>query len=130
MNIPLPLEAHSSRDEEPLNSLSLSHSPVWTSYTQKREIELNGVVPVAEANDPLASRVLVRQMSKEKLDGNLRLLTQFRRQPHFPETFEAFLSGSLMHIVCEYVDLTLLHILGSPRFPTEKGVASIPGQAI
>lgn len=39
-----------------------------------------------------------------------------------------FLSGTVVDIVCEYMDLSLEHILGAPRFPTEKEVAAIVGQ--
>jgi hypothetical protein len=34
----------------------------------------------------------------------------------------------VVDIVCEYMDLSLEHILGVPRFPTEKEVAAIVGQ--
>jgi hypothetical protein len=41
-----------------------------------------------------------------------------------------FLSKTVMDIVCEYMDLSLEQILGAPRFPTEKEVAAIAGQAL
>jgi hypothetical protein len=89
---------------------------------------LNGLVDIAKGKEPLGSRVLVRQTSNQRLDGKLRILAQFRRQPYFVQTIEVFLSDSMVDVVCEYVDLTLLHILACPRFPTEKEVAAIAGQ--
>jgi hypothetical protein len=124
----LPLEVHSSILGESLNTIPQSSSPVWTKYRQKDEVELNGRVSVAQANDRLGACVLVRQMSKERLYRKLRILAQFRRQPYFSKTFEIFFSGSMVDVVCEYVELTLRHIFEALRFPTEKEVSAIAGQ--
>jgi hypothetical protein len=124
----LPLEVHSSMFGESLNTIPQSSSSVWTKYRQKDEIELNGRVSIAQANDSLGACVLVRQMSKERLYRKLRILAQFRRQPYFPKTFEIFFSDSMVDVVCEYVELTLRHIFEALRFPTEKEVAAIAGQ--
>jgi hypothetical protein len=83
-------------------------------------------VSVAQANDRLGACVLVRQMSKERLYRKLRILAQFRRQPYSPKTFEIFL-GSMVDVVCEYMELTLRHIFEALRFPTEKEVSTIVG---
>jgi hypothetical protein len=124
----LPLEVHSSRVGESLNTIPQSNSSVWTKYLQKDEIELNGPVSVAQENGRLGTCVLVRQMSNERLYRKLRILAQFRRQRYFPKTIEIFISGSMVDVVCEYVDLNLLHISGSLRIPTEKELAAIGGQ--
>ena len=124
----LPLEPHTSTEAESLNTIPSSNASVWTKYVQKHQLELNGLVDIAKGKEPLGNRVLVRQTSNQRLDGKLRTLAQFRRQPYFVQTFEVFLSGTMVDVVCEYVDLTLLHILGCPRFPTEEEVAAIAGQ--
>ncbi|KAK5044693.1 hypothetical protein LTR84_010585 [Exophiala bonariae] len=115
----LPLEVHSSRVNEFISV---------TKYLQKDEIELNGLVSVAQENGRLGTCVLVRQMSNESLYRELRILAQFRRQRYFPKTIEIFFSGSMVDVVCEYVDLNLLHISESLRIPTEKELAAIGGQ--
>ncbi len=124
----LPLEIHLSLAGESLNTIRKSNCSVWTMYVQKHEIALNGLVSVAQRKEALGSRVLVRQTSKERLYRKLRLLAQFRRKPYFLQPFEVFVSDSTVDIVCDYVDLTLLHILGNPRLPTENEVAAIAGQ--
>lgn len=124
----LPLEIHSSLGRESLNTIQTSNFSVWTIYVQKYEIALNGLVSVAQRKETLGNHVLVRQTSKERLYRKLRLLAQFRRKPYFLQSFEVFISDSTVDIVCDYIDLTLLHILGNPRFPTENEVAAIAGQ--
>ena len=125
---PLPLDICSSGPGESLNTIQQSNRSVWTKYTRKYEMGWDGLAYVAQREEPLGKRVLVRQASKEGIYHKLRLLAQFRRKPYFPEAFEVFFSGSMMNIVCEYVDLALVRILRCPRFPTEKEAAAIAGQ--
>jgi hypothetical protein len=101
---------------------------VWSQYTKMHELEMGSTVNIAEKKGPLSGRVLIRQTSNMGLDNKIRLLTQLHQRPHFLETTGVFLSGTVMDIVCEYMDLSLEHILGVPRFPTEKEVAAIAGQ--
>jgi hypothetical protein len=124
----LPVEHHSSAGLDSLNTIPFSNASVWTKYVRKHQIELDGLVIIAQEKRPLGNRVLIRHISKENLDQKIRLLAQFRRKSVFLKTSEVFRSGPTVHAVCEYVDLTLLHLLGCPRFATEKEVAAIAGQ--
>ena len=126
----LPVSLQSSGPGESLNTIRQSNSSVWTKYIQGHDMDWDGdgLVLVAQCEAPSGKQVLVRQASKEGLYHKLRLLAQFRRQTYFPETFEVFISGSMMDIVCEYVDFALVHILRCPRLPTEKEAAAIAGQ--
>jgi hypothetical protein len=92
------------------------------------ELEIGGTVNITEKKGSLSGRVLIRRISNMGLDYKIRLLTQLRRRPYFLKTIGVFLSGTVVDIVCEYIDLTLKHILGAPRFPTKKEVAAIIGQ--
>jgi len=53
---------------------------------------------------------------------------QLMEQPCFAGCFEVFGSASSPYLVCEYLSLTLGHILGLPLLPTEVEVAAIAGQ--
>lgn len=53
---------------------------------------------------------------------------QLMEQPCFARCFEVFGSASSPYLVCEYLSLTLGHILGLPLLPTEVEVAAIADQ--
>jgi hypothetical protein len=124
----LPLEVRDRAAAESLDAIPRFESSVWSQYTKMHELEMGGTVNIAEKKGPLSGRVLIRRTSNMGLDYKIRLLTQLRRRPYFLETMGVFLSGTVVDIVCEYMDLSLEHILGAPRFPTEKEVAAIVGQ--
>lgn len=125
----LPLAVHSSKDGESLNTLPSSTSSVWTKYTQCRVIRLNALIGVAKRIGFPEDVVLIRQTSKERLYAKGRLLAQFRQQPFFLKTFEIFYSSLTVDIVCEFVELSLLHLVDYARLPTQKEVVAIAGQA-
>jgi hypothetical protein len=125
---PLPLEVRARTAAESLDAIPRFESSVWSQYTQMHELEMGGTVNIAEKKGPLSSRVLIRRTSNMGLDNKIRLLTQLHQRPYFLETTGVFLSDTVVDIVCEYMDLSLEHILGVPRFPTEKEVAAIVGQ--
>ena len=100
----------------------------WTRYQEKYKVDLNGMVTVAESRGTSNKLVTVRQTSNVDLDRKIRLLTQLRKCPSFVACIELFLSDSIVHIVGEFMDLTLLHVLGVPVFLSEKEVAAIAGQ--
>jgi hypothetical protein len=79
---------------------------------RKHQIELDGLVTIAQEKRPPGNRVLIRHISKEKLDQKMRVLAQFRRKPFFLKTSEVFHSGPTVHVVCEYVENDdMLHMI-------------------
>ena len=70
---------------------------------------------------------MVRQVSTIKLDRKAQLFRQLRGQ-YFLTCFEMFQSGPMADLVFEYMDLSLLQILGAPLFPAEKHIVAIAAQ--
>jgi hypothetical protein len=124
----LPVEHHLSAGLDSLNTIPLSTTPIWTKYKRRHQIVLNDLIIVAQETNPPRGRVLIRQINKENLDRKMRLLAQLRRKSFFLNSSEVFRSGQTIYVVCEYVDLTLVHLLGCPRLATEEEVAAIAGQ--
>src|ERR1700712_4502789 len=110
----LPLEHHRSAGLDSLNTIPLSTTPIWTKYKRGHQIMLNDFVIVAQKTKSPGGRVLVRQIDKENLDRKIRLLVQWRRKSFFLESSEVFRSGQTIYVICEYVDLTLDHLLACP----------------
>ena len=98
-------------------------------YEKLYELELNRMVDVAEMKGPTTELCIIRRISRDDSDSKIQLLDQLREQKFFVACHEIFVSEAHVHLVCEFLDLTLLHILGAPVFPTERQIAAIAGQA-
>ena len=124
----LPLQVHPTAIGSAAMPIPQHHASPWTRYEVRYKIDLNGMVTVVERKGNLTQLVTVRQTFKTDLDRKVRLLNQLRGHRSFVACIELFLSDSIVHIVGEFMDLTLLHVLGARGFPTEKQVAAIAGQ--
>ena len=124
----LPLQVHPTAIGSSSMPIPQHHASPWTRYEERYQIDLNGMVTVVEGKGALAQLVTVRQIPKTDLDRKVRLLNQLRGHRSFVACIELFLSDSIMQIVSEFMDFTLLHVLATAVFPTEKQVAAIAGQ--
>lgn len=105
-----------------------TQASVWARYDEIYQVELDSMLSVVERKGPLTELCIVRKTNKRGLDRKVELLNQLRGQSSFVECLEIFSSHSEVHLVYEFMDLTLLHVLGARLFPTEKQVAAIAGQ--
>ena len=71
---------------------------------------------------------VVRQTPKRALSGKLSILQHLCQEPAFVRFYEAYSSTPLCHFICEYMDITLEHLMGAPVYPEEKHIAAIAGQ--
>ena len=124
----LPLQVHSTAIGSSSMPIPQHHASPWTRYEERYKIDLNGMVTVVEGKGALAQLATVRQILRTDLDRKVRLLNQLRGNRSFVACIDIFLSNSIVQIVSEFMDLTLLHVLGTAVFPTEKQVAAIAGQ--
>ncbi|KAJ9493248.1 hypothetical protein H2202_011293 [Exophiala xenobiotica] len=102
--------------------------PIWANYKRCFELELNGKVDIAIPQTSSPKLVVVRRAATTNLDHQMQTLLQLMEQPYFARCFEVFGSVSSPYFVCEYLSLTLGHIMGLPLFPTEVEVMAITGQ--
>jgi hypothetical protein len=123
----LPLEIRSETRMETSLGVPEQDISVWDKYDKVYEVDLMGTVTVAERRPPSLGLVMVRQVSTIELDRKVKLFRQLRGQ-YFLTCFEMFESGLLADLVFEYMDLSLLQILGAPLFPAEKHIVAIAAQ--
>lgn len=103
---------------------------VWAVYEKCYETQLDGMVTTVQRRDGVPGDVLgVRSITKDNQDRKLRLLSQCQDPALFVRVVEVFVSESMMHIVREDMDVTLMHVLAAPVFPQEAHVAAIAGKA-
>ena len=101
---------------------------IWAKYRQCFELELNGKVDVVVPRAVSPELLIVRRAATTNVSCQTKTLVQLMEQPFFARCFEVFGSASSPYLVCEYLSLTLGHILGLPLLPTEVEVAAIAGQ--
>jgi hypothetical protein len=111
-----------------LQYLQHRRGSIWAEYKRCFELELNGKVDVAVPRSTSQKLFVVRRAATSNLNRQLHMLVQLMAQPYFAKCFQVFGSVSSPYFVCEYLNLTLGHILGLPTFPTEVEVAAIAGQ--
>jgi hypothetical protein len=125
----LPLEVRSETRMETSLGVPKRDIPVWDKYDKVYEVDLMGTVTVAERRPPSSGLVMERQVSTIELDRKAKLFRQLRGQ-YFLTCFEMFGSRPLADLVFEYMDLSLLQILGAPLFPAEKHIVAIAAQVL
>jgi hypothetical protein len=101
---------------------------VWAQYKQCFELELNGKVDIAVPRASTPKLVVIRRAATSDFNRQANELLQIMKQPYFAKCFEVFGSVSSPYFVCEYLSLTLGHLLAVPTFPTEVEVRAIAGQ--
>lgn len=101
---------------------------VWTKYQKRYQIDLNGMVTVAQPRGRSTAMFVVRQTLNRMSSDKLSLLQHLRQEPTFVRFYEAYSSTPLCHFICEYMDITLEHLMGAPVYPDEKHIAAIAGQ--
>lgn len=126
----LPLRARPPPALTVLSSIDENAGSVWDKYTKCFEIELGQKYIVAQRQTGSRQLFLIRKTERNNPDGTIRLLRQLRAHRGFVACFEVFVSSSPadLDMVCEYVDLTLLHIMQVQVFPSETQVAAATGQ--
>ena len=111
------------------NNFGVLHTDVsmWTKFDRIYELEMNGPVVVAERRSRPGELAMVRQISNTELDRKRRNLQQLR-PPHFAAYLDIFQFKGQVSLVYKYIDLSLLHLVAAPTFPTEKHIRAIVAQ--
>lgn len=98
-----------------------------TKYNRDYQVELGGPVSVAERKAPDSGLVVVKQLSTATPDGKLSML-RLISGGSFIRCIEIFHFEDVLHVVSEYMTMSLLQIVAAPRYLRESHVAAIIGQ--
>jgi hypothetical protein len=107
--------------------LTVKDESPWTTYVRDYQVELGGPVSVAERKGPGLGLVVVKQLSTANADGKLSML-RLISDGSFIRCIEIFRFEDVLHVVSEYMTMSLLQIVAAPRYPRESHVAAIIGQ--
>lgn len=103
----------------------------WKTYNKEYTIELGGLVAVAERKHPAHGLVVVKEFSGHNAESKLSILRQIPesiQSSYFVSCLEVFHFQNVLHIITEYMTISLLQIVAAPRYPRENQVAAIIGQ--
>ena len=111
--------------------LTTKYESPWKTYNKEYTIELAGLITVAERKHPAHGLVIVKGFSSHnaetKLSG-LRQIPENIQSSYFVSCIEVFNFQNILHIITEYMTLSLLQLVAAPRYPRENQVAAIMGQ--
>jgi hypothetical protein len=107
--------------------LTVKDESPWTTYVRDYQVKLGGPISVAERKGPSLRLVVVKQLSTANIDGKLSIL-RLILGGSFIRCIEIFRFEDVLHIVSEYIIMSLLQIVAAPRYPRESHMAAIIGQ--
>lgn len=107
--------------------LTVKEESPWTNYNTGYQVQLGGPVSVAERKGPGFGLVVIKQLSTANPNGKLSML-RLISGGSFLRCIEIFHFEEVLHVVSEYMTMSLLQIVAAPRYPHESHVAAIIGQ--
>lgn len=107
--------------------LTVKDESPWTTYVRDYQVELGGLVSVAERKAPGFGLVIVKRLSTANTDGKISMLRLISRSS-FIHCIEIFRFEDVLYVVSEYMTMSLLQIVAAPQYPRESHVAAIIGQ--
>lgn len=112
------------------DQIPCSDESVWSKYQKRYQIDLDGMVTVVQPRGRSTALFVVRRILNRTSSDQLSLLQHLCQESTFVRFYEAYSSAHLCHFICEYMDMTLEHLMGAPVYPEEKHIAAIAGQVI
>lgn len=107
--------------------LTVKEESPWMYYNRDYQVELGGPVSVAERKGPGFGIVVIKQLSTANSSDKISML-RLLSGGSFIRCIEIFHFENVLHVVSEYMTMTLLQIVAAPRYPRENHVAAIIGQ--
>jgi len=111
--------------------LTVKDESPWKTYTKEYQIELGGLVTMAERKHPACGLVVVKELSGPSAKNKLLMLRhipEIVQTSNFVSCIEVFHFENVLHVVSEHMTISLLQIVAAPRYPRENHVAAIIGQ--
>lgn len=113
--------------------LTVKDDSPWKTYNKEYQVELGGLVTVAERKHPGYGLVVVKELSGPSSESKLKMLrsiTTIIQSGYFVSCVEVFNFENVLHVIFEHMTISLLQIVAAPRCPHENHVAAIIGQVI
>lgn len=121
-------KTHQNASTQPRECLRRYQTSVWDAYRKHFDVKLNGPVEVAVRRADPSMLVIVRQAAATDIRSRGKELTRLMKQPYFVQCWELYAADPVPHLVCEYMSISLVHVVGLPVFPSEAELAAIAGQ--
>lgn len=102
--------------------LTVKEQSPWTDYIRDYQVELGGPVSVAERKAPGFGLVIIKQLSTANPNRKLSML-RLISGGSFLCCLEIFHFEDVLHVVSEYMTMSLLQIVAAPRYPRKSHVA-------
>ncbi|KAL2040822.1 hypothetical protein N7G274_006280 [Stereocaulon virgatum] len=99
----------------------------WQSLQKVYELKLEGFIALAIQKPRSCELVTVKNFIGSDSGKKVKRLQQTQYQS-FVALFEAFHSEGSVHVVIDYVPISLAHLVASPAYHTEPQLAAILGQ--
>ena len=107
--------------------VGIQNESPWQSLQKVYELKLDGFIYVAIRKSPSCELVTVKNFLGSDKDRKVKRLQQTQHE-NFVGFLEAFQSDGSVHVILEYIPISLAHIVKSPAYPTELQLAAILGQ--
>ena len=134
LNGPHDVSATSRPQVQPFQlPLTVKDESPWKTYNKEYQIELGGLVTVAERKYPASGLIVVKELLGPSAESKLSMLRRIPdaiQSPYFVSWVEVFHFENVLHVISEYMTVSLLQIVAAPRYPRENHVAAIIGQVI
>ena len=99
----------------------------WETYNKDYQLELGGLVTVAGRRCPVSELVVIKELLGSSTDATLSVLHQIQGSC-FVNCVEIFHFRNALHVISEYMMMSLLQIVAAPQYPNENQVTAIIGQ--
>lgn len=124
--LPLPLTTRPQTTSE--NIVPRLYLSVWADYDRGHDVDLGGgIVSVATRRKGARDLVMIRRTSRDRLSQSIAVLGRLDAQ-YFVRCLQVYEGPRDCHLVCEPMSVSLSHIDGAVRPPTEQEIRAIVAQ--
>lgn len=111
----------------PHEYVRIKNESPWHSLQKVYELKFDGYIAVAVRKPPSCELVTVKNFLGSDSDKKVKRLQQTQHQ-NFVAFLEAFHFEGAVHVVLDYIPISLAHLVASPAYPSELQLAAILGQ--
>ena len=111
----------------PQDYVEMRYESPWKSLQKVYELKLDGFIAVAIRKPPSCELVTVKNISGPDKERKVKMLQRIQHA-NFVAFQESFHFEDSVHIILDYVPLSLAQLVSSPAYPTEPQLASILAQ--
>lgn len=111
------------------NNIKVNAEGPWRHYNKVLGIRVGGPAILAERKDSGEAPFAIRCHLDQTLGAEAKLfMLQNVQHEHLQVSLEIFLSGTELHVVSPYTEISVLEIIHAPQDPSEGQIACVAGQ--